>query len=161
MDDLSNRLRAARRGAAPHQDLWPAVDARIRMRPSRRWTQAAAAALLFAAGTLTGMFIQGDRGTGPPGGWEGAGHPMHAAAAVQRAGSEYLAAVAALRELRADDEPLRAQAYEAALAVVAVTAEEVTTALDLRDDGGLAGRAREAHADASRRTAALLGGGAE
>jgi hypothetical protein len=159
MDELSKRLRAAGREAVPERDLWPAVDARIRSPRLLQWQHAAAAVLLFGLGALMGVLVERGGGAGPAVDSHAAAtaSPLYAAAAVQRAGSDYVAAVARLAALGDGDEALRAQAYEAALGVLSVTAQEVTVALDLRDHTTLIEHARRAHAAASQRVAVLIG----
>jgi hypothetical protein len=72
-----------------------------------------------------------------------------------------VAAVAQLRELGAADQALRMQGYEAALGVLAVTAQEITAELDLREHDRFVSEARSAQAAASQRVTALVGGGVE
>jgi hypothetical protein len=142
-------------------DLWPGVERRIRTRRVVRWQHAAAALLLFGAGTLTGVLLE--RGPDAPvtRAAAAAESPLHAAAAVQRAGSDYVAAVTRMRELGAADEVLRIQGYEAALAVLSVTAQELASALGPDEHQALVGHARDARAAASERLLSLLGGGGE
>jgi hypothetical protein len=155
MDDLEKALGAAPREAQPPRDLWPAVESRIRRSVTGRWLRAAAAIVLFGAGMVTGMTV--DRDT-----TDGVASPdttmLHRLAALQQAGSEYAAAVARLRDPGTLNETLRAQGYEAALAVVSLTAREVTSALalDESDERTLVGHAEAVHAAASRRTSELL-----
>jgi hypothetical protein len=159
MDDLSKALKTAPREAAPCRDLWPGVESRIRPSQARPWQRAAAAVLIFGAGAVAGTLAERGRSPSvrPPAG-ESA---LHRVVVVQRAGSEYVAAVARLRDLGPDDETLRAQGYEAALGVVTVAAEEVTAALDVREGEALVGRARVVRDALSRRTSGLLRGGRE
>lgn len=159
MDELSDRLRAAHSDATPGRDLWPEVAERIAAPRTTRWQQAAAAVLLFGAGALTGALVRGNPPTEPFAAT--ADSPLHAAAAVQRAGSDYLAAVAQLREIGAADETLRTQGYEAALNVLSVSAEEVMAALELDDRDAFVIQARDVRAVASQRVRVLLQGGGE
>ena len=157
MDELSKRLRAAAGDAVPGRDLWPEVESRIRAPRLLRW-QAAAAVLLFGLGAMSGVLIERGGTAEPPTGSSAVAtaSPLHVAVAVQRAGSDYVAAVARVNELGDGDEALRAQAYEAALGVLSVTAREVTGALDLGEHTALVEQARSAHAAASHRVAILV-----
>jgi hypothetical protein len=161
MDDLQEALRSAPREATPRHDLWPGVASRIRPSASGRWLRAAAAVVLFGSGVFTGTVV--GRSTPQVGTSSPDTTTLHRLAELQHAGSEYVAAVARLRDLGVHDEALRAQGYEAALGVVSLTAREVTSALALdgTDEGTLVDRAEAVHAAASRRTSGLLreGGG--
>jgi len=162
MDELSNRLRAARREAVPGRNLWPEVAGRIDRADGMRWQRAAAAVLLFAAGALTGTVLERTGGGGETAPADAAlVSSLHTAAAVQKAGSDYLAALARLRDVTAADEALRMQGYEAALNVLAVTAQEVTAVLEMNEYEALVGPAHTARAAASRRVMLLTGGGDE
>ncbi|MEX2609197.1 MAG: hypothetical protein WEA24_04565 [Gemmatimonadota bacterium] len=162
MDELSNRLRAARREAVPGRDLWPDVARRIDRAGGMRWQRAATAVLLFGAGALAGTLLErtgGGRESAPADAVSAS--PLHTAAAVQKAGSDYLAALARLRDVAATNEAFRMQGYEAALNVVAVTAQEVTAVLEMNVYEALVGPAHTARAAASRRVMLLTGGGDE
>lgn len=159
MDELSKALKAAPREAAPRRSLWPGVESRIRAPRFSPWQRAAAAVVIFGAGAMAGMLAE--RGRSPSGTPSREESALHRVAVVQRAGSDYLVAVARLRDLGPGDEALRAQGYEAALGVVTVTAEEVTAALRLDEGEALVGPARELRSALARRTARLLRGGEE
>jgi len=156
MDELDKALRTAPREASPGRNLWPGVASRIRDPQTGRWQQTAAAIVIFAAGAAAGA-LAGSAGSPsvPPAFEESA---LLRVANVQRAGSDYVVAVARLRDLGPADEALQAQGYEAALGVVAVTAEEVTAALGLEDGDGFVGRARAVRAVLARRTSGFLEG---
>jgi hypothetical protein len=159
MDELDRALRTAPREASPGRDLWPRVASRIRDSHTQGWQRAAAAVVIFAAGAAAGALADGAWSpSDPPPLGESA---LHRVANVQRAGSDYVVAVARLRDLGPADEALQAQGYEAALGVVAVTAEEVAAALGLEDGDAFVGRARAARAVSSRRTSGLLEGARE
>lgn len=111
------------REAAPAHDLWPEIESRLHP-PARRKTsillRLAAAVLLFTSGLAIGHQ------------WGSAEHPaairtegpLAPATEVQRAGTEYVAAVAALRqEPRAE---VRVQGREAAFATLFGAAHELT-----------------------------------
>ena len=128
VQDNDPRLASLPREAEPARDLWPGIEARIAARPPRRASallrlvavfRLAAALLLFAGGLAVGQVwgrssaaIEPDHG------------PMAAAEEVQRAGTEYVAALAALRgESRSE---VRAQGQEAALSTFYGAAHELT-----------------------------------
>jgi hypothetical protein len=159
MDKLSKTLQGAPREAEPGRNLWPGVESRMRSSVPRPWQRAAAAVLIFGAGALAGSLAE--RGRSPSEGTPRDASALHRVAIVQRAGSDYVVAVARLRDLGPHDEALRAQGYEAALGVVTLTAEEVTAALGLDDGEALVGRARAVRAALSQRASGLLRGGSE
>lgn len=114
------------REAAPARDLWPEVEARLnRSEPVRRRPSAllpiAAALLLFASGVAVGhLWGRSTAETAAP--FQPAG-PLAPATEVQRAGTEYVAALAALRqEPRAE---VRGQGQEAAFAALFGAAHEL------------------------------------
>lgn len=113
------------REAAPARDLWPEIEARLNQpEPVRRRPSAllriAAALLLFASGVAVGH-VWGRSETEPVVQVEG---PLAPAAEVQRAGTEYVAALAALRqEPRAE---VLGQGREAAFAAMFGAAHELT-----------------------------------
>lgn len=132
--ELDAALEAAPRKAPLPRDPWPAIERGIeeqRRRRSRVVWAAAAAVVLFAAGVGVG-FAAGQ-------GWPSSGSPpvasfspspaFLAAARVQGAGSDYLAAVAALQRIgreRPNQDPVAVgQGYEATVAVLQTLAETV------------------------------------
>jgi hypothetical protein len=114
------------REAAPARDLWPEIESRLhppaRRRASRllRLAAAAAAVLLFVSGVAVGrLWGSAER----PATVRSEG-PLAPATEVQRAGTEYVAALAALRrEPRAE---VRVQGREAAFATLFGAAHELT-----------------------------------
>lgn len=116
------------REAEPARDLWPGIEAQVTGQPgsqpgrrSLNLLRLAAALLLFASGVAVGRFSASTSGTAAPA--EVPSHPLAAAEEVQRTGSEYVAAVAALRdEARAET---RDQGREAALSTVFGAAHEL------------------------------------
>ncbi|MEX2663197.1 MAG: hypothetical protein WD227_14805 [Vicinamibacterales bacterium] len=123
--DLDERLASLPREASPEQDLWPVVRASMEPRTaagrSRGWLHIAAAVLLFASGVLAGHYTprrDGDVQPAPVG--------LAAAAAVQRAGTEYVAVLAELREAKARlGTDVVGQARDAALAALEGAAFEL------------------------------------
>ena len=111
------------REAAPARDLWPEIESRLHP-PARRRTsrllRLAAAVLLFVSGVAVGhLWGSAERPTAVR--TEG---PLAPATEVQRAGTEYVAAVAALRkEPRVE---VRVQGREAAFATLFGAAHELT-----------------------------------
>lgn len=126
MEDLAARLGNLAREAEPARDLWPGIEARIsgpatapRPRRPAALLRLAAAVLIFVSGVAVGRV------------WDGSGSapappvrdPLATAAEVQRAGTEYVAAVAALRgEPRSE---IRDQGREAALSTLVGAAHEI------------------------------------
>lgn len=116
------------RAAEPARDLWPGIEARMtgqpalhRFRRHFKLLRLAAALLLFASGVAVGRFSASIPSAAAPA--VTPGHPLAAAEAVQRTGSEYVAAVAALRsEALAET---RNQGREAALSTVFGAAHEL------------------------------------
>jgi hypothetical protein len=159
MDEMWKELNTAPREAEPGRDLWPGIESKMHGGIERRWQRAAAAILVFGAGVLGGIVVE--RSRLPVATLPVEESAIHRVAMLQRAGSDYVAAVARLRDLGPEDESLRAQGYEVALGVVSVTAQEVTAALDLNDDDTLVDRARAVHAAASERATELLKDGGE
>jgi hypothetical protein len=158
MTDIDSRLRAAAREGAPERDLWPGVQARIRRSGEPRGSLRAAAVLIFLAGAAAGVAAERVgapvRRAAVP---DVPTSPLHAAADVQRAGSDYLAALTRLRTLESGDAGARSQGYEAALVVLTAAAEEVTGA----DPAALPApplvvHARQARDAASERVRALV-----
>jgi hypothetical protein len=121
-------LESLPREAEPARDLWPGIEARVTSRPASRPVRRhlnrlrlAAALLLFASGVAVGRFSVSKPSTAAPA--VAPGHALAAAEEVQRTGSEYVAAVAALRgEVRAET---RNQGREAALSTVFGAAHEL------------------------------------
>lgn len=115
------------REAAPARDLWPEIEARLNQplpvrRRSPRFLRLAAAVLLFASGVAVGH-VWGRSSAGPSATVQAQG-PLAPATEVQRAGTEYVAALAALqREPRAE---VRGQGREAAFAAMFGAAHELT-----------------------------------
>jgi hypothetical protein len=138
MDDdreLSGQLGRLPREAEPEHDLWPGVVARLRGDPSlgfrsrpRPWlpfVQVAAAAVLFAAGLGSGLAI-GTARAGGAAGVESVSTAMELAAAVQRTGTEYVAALAAFSAIVDSlSVEARVQGRDAALAALYGAAQEV------------------------------------
>lgn len=126
-ESLDRRIGALPREVEPPRDLWPDVRAAIG-RPAlharrTRVLQVAAAAMLFLAGWLVGQY------TGPaaPQPVAAGRDPLAAAAAVQRAGTAYVAALAEVRTSRgAERGDVLAQARDAAIAAVEGAAWELT-----------------------------------
>ncbi|MES1243297.1 MAG: hypothetical protein ABUT39_16920 [Acidobacteriota bacterium] len=112
------------REAAPARDLWPEIEARLKQPvPVRRRPSAplriAAALLLFASGVAVGH-LWGRSETAPA--FQPAG-TLAPATEVQRAGTEYVAALAALR--REPRSEVRGQGREAAFAAMFGAAHEL------------------------------------
>jgi|GEM_PF-2806925 len=144
---LAAALSALPRAGDPARDLWPevaarttdapegvipfpAAAARARRGPSRPVVlRRAAAVLLFAGGVGVGR-VTGARPEPAPGPVffaERPASPMEAAARVQRAGTEYVAAVAAFASFTGSaDERDMAQGREAAFAAMYGAAKELT-----------------------------------
>jgi hypothetical protein len=118
------------REAAPARDLWPEIETRLSDQPvpvrrrSPRFLRLAAAVVLFASGVAVGL-VWG-RSTAPARDATAGVHargPLAPATEVQRAGTEYVAALAALqRERRAE---VRGQGREAAFAAMFGAAHEL------------------------------------
>jgi hypothetical protein len=122
-EDLAQRLGSLPREAGPARDLWPEVEARIASGPPARRSspllRLAAALLLFASGVAVGL-LWGRSATDAP----TPRHPMAAAEEVQRTGTEYVAALAALRgEPRSE---VRTQGREAAFSTLYGAAHELS-----------------------------------
>jgi len=134
-EELDTALSSAPRTARLPHDPWPDIERGIAWRARRRSYRVAAAAaavLLFGAGGGAG-FLAG-RGGPEEGAAVAAGDfspspAFLAAARVQAAGSDYLAAVAALQRIGRDhpeDDPVAVtQGYEATLALLETVAETV------------------------------------
>ena len=122
-EDLIQRLGSLPREAGPARDLWPEVEARIAPgSPARRspLLRIAAAVLLFVGGVAVGHVWGRSSSQSPP----PPSHPLAAAEEVQRTGTEYVAALAALR-----GEPrsaVRAQGREAAFSTLYGAAHELS-----------------------------------
>lgn len=139
--DVLARLGVLPREAQPARDLWPVVAARMAAggslpalygpRPRRRslgrvLTQLAAALVIFAGGVLAGREWDA-RPAAQPASTPGHADPLAAAAEVQRAGSEYVAALASLRRLEGPGDSLaKEQGCEAALSTLYGAAHELT-----------------------------------
>lgn len=126
-EDLIARLGNLSREAEPARDLWPGIEARIAgpaalSRPRRSMAtllRLAAAVLIFVSGVAVGRTWDRSASAAPP----PVQDPLATAAEVQRAGTEYVAAVAALRgEPRAE---IRDQGREAALSTLVGAAHEI------------------------------------
>lgn len=117
------------REASPARDLWPEIETRLNepvpvRRRSPRLLRLAAAVLLFTSGLAVGHLW--GRAAAPsldtPAALQ-ARDPLAPATEVQRAGTEYVAALAALqRETRAE---VRGQGREAAFAAIFGAAHEL------------------------------------
>jgi hypothetical protein len=116
--------------AAPARDLWPEIEARLsrpigRPVPIRRRTslllRLVAALLLFASGVVVG---RSSVMAPPVSSASRIENPIAPAAEVQRAGTEYVAALAALR--REPQPEVRGQGREAAFAALFGAAHELT-----------------------------------
>jgi anti-sigma factor RsiW len=130
--ELLDGLAHLPREAEPARDLWPEIAARIatdlplprKSGRGRIFLQAAAALALFAGGVLVGR-TSVDRpeiSAGLPGRQD----PLHAAAEVQRQGSEYIAALASLTaEHGRPGDPALDQGREAALSTLYGAAYEL------------------------------------
>lgn len=126
-EDLIARLGNLSREAEPARDLWPGIEARIAApaavsRPRRSMASVlrlAAAVLIFVSGVAVGrVWDRSGSVPAPPD-----QNPLATATEVQRAGTEYVAAVAALRgEPRAE---IRHQGREAALSTLVGAAHEI------------------------------------
>lgn len=135
--DVLARLGGLPREARPARDLWPMVAARIaadqgfaplprRRRLGRVLTQIAAALVIFAAGVLAGRQWDARPATEPVPTLAQAS-PLAAAAEVQRAGTEYVAALASLRRLEGAGHSLaKEQGCEAAMSTLYGAAHELT-----------------------------------
>jgi hypothetical protein len=124
--DLDERLASLPREASPDVDLWPVIRASLDPRRaagrSGGWLQVAAAIVLFASGVLAGHYTQRRDADVPRPAPDG----LAAAAAVQRAGTEYVAALAELREAKARlGTEVVGQARDAALAALEGAAFEL------------------------------------
>lgn len=159
MNKMWKELNTAPREAEPDRDLWPGIESKMHGMIEWRWRRAAAAMLVFGAGVLGGILVE--RSRAPEAMLSTEESAIHRVAMLQRAGSDYVAAVARLRDLGPEDESLRAQGYEVALGVVSVTAQEVTAALDLDDEDALVDEARAVHEALSERATVLLKDGSE
>ena len=122
-EDLIQRLGSLPREAGPARDLWPEIEARTGRPTIRRRSpllRLAAALLLFASGVAVGLFWGRSASVPPP----PPSHPLAAAEEVQRTGTEYVAALAALR-----GEPrsaVRTQGREAAFSTLYGAAHELS-----------------------------------
>lgn len=127
LEALAARLGNLSREAEPARDLWPGIEARIAgpatasqsRRPLGALLRLAAAVLIFLSGVAVGrVWDRSGSAPAPP-----VQDPLAAAAEVQRTGTEYVAAVAALRgEPRAE---VRDQGREAALSTLVGAAHEI------------------------------------
>jgi hypothetical protein len=114
------------REALPARDLWPEIEARlgqpvpVRRRPSAL-LRLAAALLLFGSGVAVGHLWS--RPAAEPPAAVPVESPLAPAAEVQRAGTEYVAALAALRQETREE--VRGQGREAALATLFGAAHEL------------------------------------
>ena len=134
MDELEQGLRGAPRTAEPPRNLWLGVQTRLQPVKFVWWTKAAAVILIFVGGAVAGREFEKRQqarvvGTTIP------ADGFAAAADVQNTASAYLAALAQLHAIGANDEFARAQGYEAATNVLSVSAMEVTAALQLPGPG--------------------------
>lgn len=123
-EDLAQSLGSLPREAEPARDLWPEIETRIARPadPVRRppLLRAAAALLLFLSGVAVGHVWGRSSATDAP----ASGHPLATAEEVQRTGTEYVAALAALRgEPRSE---VRTQGREAAFSTLYGAAHELS-----------------------------------
>ena len=124
-EDLTRSLGSLPKEAAPARDLWPAIAARIAAGPAapvRRppLLRLAATVLLFVSGVAVGHVWGRSSAADAP----ATRHPLAAAEEVQRAGTEYVAALAALRgETRSE---VRTQGREAAFSTLYGAAHELS-----------------------------------
>ena len=169
--ELDRLLEESPRAAKPPRDLWPSVSAATAEGRSNRQPLLAAAAvavLFFGLGTVTGMALDGSRPTAsPPEEAEVAPAALLAAARVQAAGSEYVAAVGELQQVRArpgsGDLASLSQGYEAALVAVEAVVEAIRGHPPADADAGLeelADRAETARRAQSAAVVQLLDQGA-
>ncbi|MFL6201516.1 MAG: hypothetical protein ACJ76J_20275 [Thermoanaerobaculia bacterium] len=123
-EDLTRSLGSLPKEAGPGRDLWPEIAARIapgQAAPARRspLLRLAAALLLFLSGVAVGHFWGSSSAAGAP----VSRHPLAAAEEVQRTGTEYVAAVAALR---GETRYVRTQGREAAFSTLYGAAHELS-----------------------------------
>lgn len=124
-EELARNLGSLPREAAPARDLWPEIEARIAAGPTvpvRRspLLRLAAAVLLFLSGVAVGHLWGRSSDADDP----ASRHPLAAAEEVQRTGTEYVAALAALRgETRSE---VRTQGREAAFSTLYGAAHELS-----------------------------------
>jgi hypothetical protein len=129
LEALAARLGNLPREARPARDLWPEIAARMDTRPApaRRRAAAllrlAAALLLFASGVAVGH-VWGRSSAGAAPDVRTAGYPLAPAAEVQRAGTAYVAALAALRGERRTE--VRVQGREVAFSTLLGAAHELS-----------------------------------
>jgi hypothetical protein len=150
LEALAARLGNLSREAEPARELWPGIEARIAgtataSQPRRSVAtllRLAAAVLIFVSGVAVGRgWDRSASAPAPP-----VHDPLASASAVQRAGTEYVAAVAALRgEPRAE---VRDQGREAALSTLVGAAHEIARMLPENESASqllsTASRARQA-----------------
>jgi hypothetical protein len=145
---LADRLQGLPSEIEPARDLWPEIAARIeepapsaRPRVNRRLLQVAAALAIFAGGVVVGRGTTKAPAQAPiqvpvrvPASVRLELDTLHPAIEVQRTGSEYVAALASLRESR--DPQVRRQGSEAALSTLYGAARELTR-ISPEDPGAL------------------------
>ena len=165
--ELDALFRAAPREATPPRDLW--VEVERRLGPQRRhwWTsaplRAAAAIVLMLIGMGIGMTYEHQRAARAAQEAEvvTSRSPFLAAAAVQEAGSVYLAALARLGAMKDDASAIGAisQGFEAGLATLETAAASVEQTGLLTEEGtGLSDEARVLRDAMSRRVSRLVRG---
>lgn len=166
MDDekLDSLFRGAPSEATPPRDLWPAVEQQLheqRASGHAPLIRVAAALTLFVAGAASGIGFERSRRVDAASSFEPTAptSTFLAAAAVQDAGTEYLAALTRLASIDEGSETSAAfaQGVEASLATLETAALSVQQA---RLVGGgaaeLAARAQSLRRAASERVAALV-----
>ena len=125
-DDVADRLGELPVEADPVNDMWPRIEARLSSGSSwyrmNMFMQVAAASVIFAVGLGTGLAVGLTRSqpvATPP------VHAMNLAAEVQRAGTQYVTALAAFAAVVDSlSEDVRIQGREAAIAALLGAAEE-------------------------------------
>lgn len=132
-EPLAARLDALPGELDPPRDLWPLVTSRIEDEGSRPrngrfgWTRpalrAAAAIAIFVLGAAVGRTLGP---ASPDDGRYAVEDPLAAAAEVQRAGTDYVAAVARFRAVAGTSSPVADQARDVALAAVHGAAWELS-----------------------------------
>lgn len=136
-EELADRLRELPGEAEPARDLWPEIAARItarglpkpkpgpaspRSRRRNNLLRMAAALAIFAAIFASGVWVGRETAERPPEIPGASPDPLRTAAEVQRAGSQYIAALSSLRSVEG---PPLDQGREAALSTLYGAAYEL------------------------------------